>query len=63
MKFIIMLNTMITKVGQALWSYILKENRLAIQIKAEDYKGALIEIGKPCPPRCDGTKIKGKDIW
>lgn len=27
------------------------------------YKGALIEIGKPCPPRCDGTKIKGKDIW
>jgi|JI7StandDraft_1071085.scaffolds.fasta_scaffold27788_4 hypothetical protein len=31
--------------------------------KAEDYKGALIEIGKPCPPRCDGTKIKGKDIW
>lgn len=27
------------------------------------YNGALIEIGKPCPPRCDGTKIKPKDIW
>ena len=27
------------------------------------YAGALIEIGKPCPPRCDGTKIKGRDIW
>jgi len=33
------------------------------QISCENYKGALLEIGKPCPPRCDGSQIKPYEIW